>query len=969
MRYRKWARLYLGALLSCSSGYSQVKTSPPVSLPGTDGKVVTLAYCQGILYAGGEFTIAGSSFARNIAKWDGKEWSTVGEGFDCPITKLGCDAQGNLYAAGHQWTFVSDWTGSGYKVDHPGIIKVWSGNAWRTIGTLNPVNAPPGSISGMAIDSKGRLYVSGGFESIDKTKAMNIAWWDGNAWHRLGNGNGFPIGPGQYSGDAILNIAIDKGDILYGLNLNRIGAWNPKSGWSMVGDTLSLEPWAVFLAGDGRPGAVGRFRYRKVGEGPLALYDGKAWQFPIDATGFHGSISSQEGISYLERANSAVPGKDGVLYVSTFSSVYTVKNGEMRRLGDPDGEKQIAGNVLALIGDSEGNLYAAGEGVRIGGSGPPLTVVRWDGKHWGPLTSTAREAKKAAAERPAKPSLPPTLTIPASLNRDSIKSIALAPDGQIYISGSFQVPSGKEFLNRLARWDGKTWRAVGPGLSAPAVAMAADRFGNLYAAGVFPYRDWVEVLLRWDGSSWKDIIPPQRDIRSLACDASGYLYVGTAGKTKDRWPGSLTRWDDSTFTALFDAPMGGATPFGDEPGFISQLDVIDTLLHVQGGFNKAGGKLTSGYAVFPTGPPDSARIRAKQAAMRRNAARSPETALTARLESSECRLGKDRVFRLEKVEISNWTAAVFDSVIFHAPDTAGFQVDAAITAQASGYRFAFPLGRLLPRDIKTITIGRTLRRVTPVDRDSWVYKDTLKPLLPIPALQFGSLRPWSDPNPGLRIALVGIDSFSVIRGAYLTDNKQLEVSGKPAAAFEIGFATALDFDEVSRAILAFIRGNGLMNAYLPPPVALLEKAKGLPKVKQDLLGRELLKWALTFEKPFTASDLYSEIGEGEDTVPDSTELKRRFQDISLFYLSALAVVRPSLEKETLAAMSGWIANWRHSECADETSISKRKETDFIVCNGEPGYYPMALIVNTLKLFGPGGKKDLESFYRVWYGGR
>jgi len=39
-----------------------------------------------------------------------------------------------------------------------------------------------------AVDENGHLYIGGSFDSVSGIPARNIAYWDGNVWHALGDG-------------------------------------------------------------------------------------------------------------------------------------------------------------------------------------------------------------------------------------------------------------------------------------------------------------------------------------------------------------------------------------------------------------------------------------------------------------------------------------------------------------------------------------------------------------------------------------------------------------------------------------------------------------------------------------------------------------------------------------------------------------------------------------------------------------
>ena len=58
-----------------------------------------LAASGGNLYVGGLFTTAGGVLARNIAKWDGTNWTSMGSGMNTNVSALALSGN-DLYAAG-----------------------------------------------------------------------------------------------------------------------------------------------------------------------------------------------------------------------------------------------------------------------------------------------------------------------------------------------------------------------------------------------------------------------------------------------------------------------------------------------------------------------------------------------------------------------------------------------------------------------------------------------------------------------------------------------------------------------------------------------------------------------------------------------------------------------------------------------------------------------------------------------------
>jgi hypothetical protein len=705
----------------------------------------------------------------------------------------------------------------------------------------------------------------------------------------------------------------------------------------------------------------GHFQRQTFHDIPLAVYGKTGWEYPILRDGF--------GV------NDAVMGPGGVLYVGTSTTVFSVKDTVMYETGGTGYESQIHGDVTVVQCDGRGKLYAAGADIHIGSTTSPVSIVCWDGSRWCKLSSPQKPAAASASARPARPKLPKNLPLPDTLSAYDIKSFAVTPDSHVYISGMFEIPAGKEFLNHLAHWDGKAWRAVGPGLSGSATALAADRFGNLYAAGPFSTtggrNEW-RSLLHWDGISWKAIDRAPDRITALACDASGYLYIGTAGTDEAGWPQTLCRWDDSTMREVPGAPRGTMFQhsFNGVLGHIAQLDVIGSSLHVQGDFSIADGEVSPGYAVYDLGAPDTARINAKLAAMRRAQATPGPQLATVRLEESYCTLSENQAVRFEKMEITNHTAMVQDSAILFATDSAGFIYKAeeywshptlhpTITSGNGGYRFAFPIyNSLRPGQCRPLWIRKVLRgAVTPAETDAWTYKDSLRPL-------FSNVTLAAGPNDSVvfRLSISEDDSFTVIRGPSFRDDGYSVIKGTPGKAFEVQFARRIIYDSIGGAVMSYVDCQKLIGAYTPPPRALLPGLGKLSHVKKALLARELLDWCLSFGEPVTEGTLWDYMGDGDDTVPKAAELKRRFGEISRFYLDVLAVVSPAVENETLTMVSEKIAEWHFPQCASESDHGpKIGAGDILKCWGNPGFYPMDLIRKSLKILGPAGKRDLERF--------
>src|SRR5512140_3058760 len=105
--------------------------------------------------------------------------------------------------------------------------------------------------------------------------------------------------------------------------------------------------------------------------------------------------------------------------------------------------------------------------------------------------------------------------------------------------------------NRIARWDGSRWRALGTGADGT-VRAVCERNGSLYAGG-----DFLSVggtssphLARWSGLAWTDVSGGTSATVTALASALDGLYVGgffqQAGGRDSEF---IARWNDDTASA------------------------------------------------------------------------------------------------------------------------------------------------------------------------------------------------------------------------------------------------------------------------------------------------------------------------------------------------------------------------------------------------------------------------------------
>jgi len=157
------------------------------------------------LYVGGFFTTAdGVPGTNRIARWDGSQWSALDDGLNGTVRALAVFDDGTgpaLYAGG-------DFTLAGSTVVNR--IAKWDGTSWSPLG-----DGMNGRIWALEVYDDGSgpaLFAGGGFTTAGGETAQRIAKWDGTSWTGLDSGmtarvralevfdSGDGLGPALYVG-------------------------------------------------------------------------------------------------------------------------------------------------------------------------------------------------------------------------------------------------------------------------------------------------------------------------------------------------------------------------------------------------------------------------------------------------------------------------------------------------------------------------------------------------------------------------------------------------------------------------------------------------------------------------------------------------------------------------------------------------------------------------------------------------
>lgn len=450
------------------------------------------------------------------------------------------------------------------------------------------------------------LYVGGEFTAASGIATNHIARWDGTSWSPLGEGatNGVdaPVyalavfddggGPALYAGGEFFN----AGDT----SVSKIARWDGSS-WSALcgpptfpphlacGVSGSVQAMAVFDDGGG-PALYVAGSFSSAGSVTakrIARWDGATWASL--GTGPLNGITG--GVSALAVFDD---GTGPALYAAGFltaaggmpaNRIARWNGNSWSTLGvGPDNGVNDVILGLTVFDDGSGPALYAGGSFTTAGGGSANRIARWDGSSWSALGASSENGANG-----------------------SVVDLAVFDDGDgpaLFVGGYFETVGGVR-ANGMARWDGRSWSALGSGASngveGGVIALTVfddGRGAALYAAGDLQSAGGVvaRCIARWNGQSWSSLAPRPTngvgggiDAFAVFDDGDGpALYAGgsftSAGGVK---ASSIARWNGSSWS-----PLGtGATNGVD--GKVYALTVFDDgdgpALYAGGLFASAGG--------------------------------------------------------------------------------------------------------------------------------------------------------------------------------------------------------------------------------------------------------------------------------------------------------------------------------------------------------------------------------------------
>ena len=158
----------------------------------------------------------------------------------------------------------------------------------------------------------------------------------------------------------------------------------------------------------------------------------------------------------------------------------------------------------------------------------------------------------------------------------------LAVSGPDLYAGGYFTTAGGAPANRVAKWNGTTWSALGTGLDDNVDALAVSGT-DLYVAGRFSRAGGVPAnnVAKWTGTTWSALGTGLDGAASALAVSGTDVYVGGGFITAGGVPANnVAKWNGTAWSAL----GTGVNGFG-----ASALAVSGSDVYVGGNFNMAGG--------------------------------------------------------------------------------------------------------------------------------------------------------------------------------------------------------------------------------------------------------------------------------------------------------------------------------------------------------------------------------------------
>lgn len=484
--------LFAAVLTSAAAAQCQLTWQQMVALPGTNKRIKdVVAVPGGDLYACGWFSLAGSTSANRVARWDGTAWHALGQGLDGSSPEAIIAMPNGDIVVGGGFLMAG-----GQNIPY---IARWDGTSWSALGS--GFNA---RVNALHLLPNGDLLAGGSFTASGATPMSRLARWDGSSWHAasggIDNGTVWDIAS-LANGDVAVGGTFT---LLGGAAADGFGVWDGAA-WTApsLGSDADIYAIAALPGGDlvvGGKQGPGVFPpgplLATYGSGQLTPLSppitSEIWALMPEANGDL-VVAGGQGVG-ISNTVARLSGGQWTVLDNSWSTTFALAEygGELLAAGGPVGNladltiRTHDGASWSPVG-AAGNAYRVDKvvadtnaGVFVGGyfdsmvGVPANHVAHWDGANWSALG--------------------------AGVN-DSVTAMGVAPNGDLIVGGNFTMAGGAPAAY-IARWNGLSWSTLGAGLPEEPADIAVMPDGKIVAVGNLLF----EVQM-FDGTTWSQLPP------------------------------------------------------------------------------------------------------------------------------------------------------------------------------------------------------------------------------------------------------------------------------------------------------------------------------------------------------------------------------------------------------------------------------------------------------------------------------
>jgi hypothetical protein len=575
----------------------------------------------GDLYVCGMISQIGGVSINYLAKWNGSTWSAVGTGApNNEPRSLDHDSAGNLYVGG-LFTVIG-----GISVDR---AAKWDGSVWTNLtGFAAASSSLP--VYGLNVDQDGLVWLLVSDTSNTKlikystSASIEIA---AGVINTFGNNLNRPVISNKLAGGrTVLAITSDNYIEVNGTTIPRTFEYSPAysldtstpsglyrktdngltKGWRQVRSAEALSVvkssgLTATLAGGSMYLSDGRILSTHNGSGTTAA------SFEIDINYTVAAGSPSDVYLYLDlntlSSTIAITDSAAVVYPITSANIVTLTT-------TPENTDRTRYIHLASVDRTGGNLVITNSPQYVKNI-PAVEVISNKAKVnrsninindvSNIIAGTSDPRLVATDATSSSLYLKPGSSVPEAWGAMAttplnglIQQAAIDSLGNLYVVGFFTAVDGVS-ANRIAKWNGSAWSALGTGLDSGANSLAIDSSNNIYVVGSFTTAGGVSVnkIAKWNGSSWSAVgsgVGANSDPQDVKIDSAGNVYIAGYFTSVDGVSANkIAKWNGSTWSALGTGLDGN--------GLELAIDSSNNV-YVAGQFSTAGGVSITGLAKW-----------------------------------------------------------------------------------------------------------------------------------------------------------------------------------------------------------------------------------------------------------------------------------------------------------------------------------------------------------------------------------